>query len=1211
LQVFVMLGAALPLAYAQSPSTIMLTASSTNPPENTPVVLTATIPGATSGFVSFYNGSMLLGRSPIVSGVATLKHAFAGGWSSVVNAQYSGNATLASSVTAIPLSISTIGSTTHLLSVAGGPGAYQLTDTVTADGLINPTGIVTFMDQSNGAVVGTQPLSPGNIVSSTTMNSGGGLGWWVGPTPPAMAVADFNGDGLPDAVVSYGTLTTVAAGACPNPGGGFTVLIGNGPASTSNNGNFHAGQSVCQAGIVNIVAADFDNDGVIDLLVATATGVTLYHGNGDGTFGDGTINATGTTTAIPCGTALVAGNITNNTDSNLGFVCADNSTGDVTAFTNDGAGNFTQSWQITVAGAAGMDIGTYTSTAVSPLGGALNLALSTSNGAGSGVYAGNGDGTFTRDANFAGGDWAGALVWVDIDGDGNTDILAVYGTGGTHPFSPYRGNGQGGFSASGQTAWTGNFSHIAVGDFTGTGVPGWSALTGNQVFLWQNKSTPGVDPFLWPQITIAGSNSFSIDTNAPLIFADVNVNGLDELYSPAAQLLNRFVPVNRSVSTAAFQTPGPAGPGTVTPVVATYPGNIFYMAATPAPSNAVYLVTRPLTPAVTVTPNFSTVQLGEMITFTAQVAGQAGLTPTGAVTFTDTTTGEVLGGPIMLDTSGMASFTAIDTPAGNHIITATYDPETDPNYLTAIGSTSITIQRVLPTILLTTSQASVSENTSVTFTATIAPQAGTYPITGGIVTFYSNGEPIGTGMLNATGVATFTPSPVLAVGQYAISASYLGDNNFTSGSSNTVIQTVLSSAPSVRTPTTTTVNTTATVTSAGVFLTAAVTSAVDAPNLTGTVDFFYQGSLIGAGILGPVTTNMDGSLTATAISSAISTSELVPENTYTISANYLGDVSNLPSNSAATSVAIPAAPPPTETRTPTTTDVSTTATITSAGVLLSAVVTSSPGAPNLTGTVNFIYNGDVIGAGILGPVIAGAGGVLTATAISSAVSTSVLAPGNTYSIAANYLGDISNLPSSGTAVSVAIPSTPPPPPPGGGDFSVNITNNTTQTIHPGDSASFTVSVGFVTSSFNDPVILTITAAPGQTGLPPGAVAVFSPPSVTPGGGTALSTLTIQTSLTNAGNKTVKPFSATNVALALLLFPFIWVCRLRRTMSALPRVTLLVVWTLVYLGALTGVSGCGSGEGYFGIRPQTFTFTVTGTSGALTHTALQTVTLNLR
>jgi len=261
--------------------------------------------------------------------------------------------------------------------------------------------------------------------------------------------------------------------------------------------------------------------------------------------------------------------------------------------------------------------------------------------------------------------------------------------------------------------------------------------------------------------------------------------------------------------------------------------------------------------------------------------------------------------------------------------------------------------------------------------------------------------------------------------------------------------------------------------------------------------------------------------------------------------------------------------------------------------------------------VNFIYNGNVIGAGILGPVTVGTGGVLSATATSDTISISVLTPGNTYSIAANYLGDVSNLPSDAAAASVTIPSTPLPPPPGGGDFSVNITNNTTQTIHPGDSASFTVSVGFVTSVFNNPVILSISAAQGQTGLPPGAVAVFSPPTVTPGGGTALSTLTIQTSQTNAENKKTKLFGAAYAALALLLFPFIWVRRLRRTRSSLSRTTLLVVTSLISLGALIGISGCGSGEGYFGIRPQTFTFTVTGTSSSLAHTAPQTVTLTLQ
>jgi len=108
--------------------------------------------------------------------------------------------------------------------------------------------------------------------------------------------------------------------------------------------------------------------------------------------------------------------------------------------------------------------------------------------------------------------------------------------------------------------------------------------------------------------------------------------------------------------------------------------------------------------------------------------------------------------------------------------------------------------------------------------------------------------------------------------------------------------------------------------------------------------------------------------------------------------------------------------------------------------------------------------------------------------------------------------------------------------------------------------------------------------------------------------TALSTLTIQTSSTSSRNKKLITFDTDYAVFVLLLFPFIGICRQRKMLPSLPGTTLLV---LISLGALIGMMGCGSGEGYFGARPQTLTFTVTGTAGSLSHNASQTATLNLQ
>ena len=86
----------------------------------------------------------------------------------------------------------------------------------------------------------------------------------------AVRVADVNGDGIPD-LISFGI-----------DAGSISVEIGNG------DGTFRPGPTSGNIASSDYFATgDLDNNGTIDLAIATPGGVVVSMGNGDGTFQPG------------------------------------------------------------------------------------------------------------------------------------------------------------------------------------------------------------------------------------------------------------------------------------------------------------------------------------------------------------------------------------------------------------------------------------------------------------------------------------------------------------------------------------------------------------------------------------------------------------------------------------------------------------------------------------------------------------------------------------------------------------------------------------------------------------------------------------------------------------------------------------------------------------------------------------------------------------
>jgi hypothetical protein len=123
--------------------------------------------------------------------------------------------------------------------------------------------------------------------------------------------------------------------------------------------------------------------------------------------------------------------------------------------------------------------------------------------------------------------------------------------------------------------------------------------------------------------------------------------------------------------------------------------------------------------------------------------------------------------------------------AGSYTVVGTIN---DSNYTgTATGTLIIAAPLTASSTALTSSAASVPVGTNVTFTATVTGSGGTPT---GTVTFLNGTASLGTGTLNAAGVATLTTSFSTA-GTDSITAQYSGDATFKSSTSAPLSETIV------------------------------------------------------------------------------------------------------------------------------------------------------------------------------------------------------------------------------------------------------------------------------------------------------------------------------------------------------------------------------------------------------------------------------------
>ena len=246
--------------------------------------------------------------------------------------------------------------------------------------------------------------------------------------------------------------------------------------------------------------------------------------------------------------------------------------------------------------------------------------------------------------------------------------------------------------------------------------------------------------------------------------------------------------------------PVPAGSLTYTPppgtLVNTLGSNALSVTFTPTDSldfagasDTVDVSVTKAVPSIAVVTPTATYGASESIAIT--VTGVLGLVPTGAVTLTLDTKPITI--PAASSTSA-ASSSATYTYNAGVLIGGTHTVEVeylgDNNYTTAVvmgQSLSFTVAPATTTVSLTSSSITTDENTPVNLTATVSSTVGAIP-DGDAVSFYSGTNFLGARM-TSNGTATL-PASFAAAGTFSLTATYMGDIDFSTSTSQPVLQVV-------------------------------------------------------------------------------------------------------------------------------------------------------------------------------------------------------------------------------------------------------------------------------------------------------------------------------------------------------------------------------------------------------------------------------------
>jgi len=677
------------------------------------------------------------------------------------------------------------------------------------------------------------PLINNPLVPDTIVPGGGSFALTVNGTGFAAAsTVNWNGSPRATTFVSRSRLTatilasdvaTVSTAAVtvvnPSPGGGASNPAYFPIAAPEASVSFARTEVPATGGNVTVVTADFNGDGKLDLAATDYYEgvVRTFLGNGDGTFRIGQVF----TSCGPHG--MTTGDF--NGDGIMDLAVGERDCGKITILLGNGDGTFRNSGSLAVGGAPyAVAVGDFNRD------GKLDLVTANESNIVS-VLLGNGDGTFQDHVDYdLVGQIALHLAVGDFNGDGYLDVAVA--SPNQDGVTILLGNGDGTFRTGPiiSLATTDNRS-VTAADLNGDGKLDLvirSSYGGKLNVMLGNGD--GTFHSGW-QYTESSAGSLVGDNVAA---ADFNGDGILDLAVPIWASSFALLLGNGE---GTFQAPVnyPAGNGARGIAVGDFNGDGRLDAAVGnqyGDSISIYLQTGEsgAPTSTTVVSSLNPAVRGQAVTFTATVTSVDGEIPDGErVTFYSC--GKMIG--TGTTSGGVATFTTSLLGVGTHTIKAAYAG--DATFAPSFGTLKQVVKATTTTALASSPNASIFGQ-AVELKATVTAVAAPKPT--GTVTFKDGATTLGTGTLNASGIATFSTSKLIA-GNHSITAVYGGGMHYRASTSAKLTQTVTKAS----TTTTLATSLNPSTASQAVTFTAKISSPTVAP--TGAVTFTAGTTVLG------------------------------------------------------------------------------------------------------------------------------------------------------------------------------------------------------------------------------------------------------------------------------------------------------------------------------------------------------------------------------